>query len=322
MNTPRRRWGTARLPETVVSPYAAGVLYTLGAGAALGTLGPISNVAYDAGMGSPTFAALRATIGALMLVAVTHRHGPRVAWRFLSAHDRAAFAIALSAQALLQLTLFAAFEAMTIALVLAVYFSYPLIVAAFSIALGRERLTATRTVALVLCIGGLLVVVLGRLGPAVEASFVGLALAAAAGTCQATYLVVARHGFASMPSTQAITTILVGVAITTWIVAVPVDASAGRLVTWVAEPAAWAAILFAGVVGAGLAKVWVLKGVRRVGGTRASVLLLTEPATGVVLAVVLLSQPFGPPEIVGGAGILAGAILAQRPTVGVGRTAD
>ncbi len=81
--------------------------------------------------------------------------------------------------------------------------------------------------------------------------------------------------------------------------------------------------MFAGVVGAGLAKVWLLRGVRRVGGTRSSVLMLVEPITGVALAAVLLGQPFGAPELLGGAAILVGAMLAQRPAaVGPRRRAE
>jgi drug/metabolite transporter (DMT)-like permease len=125
--------------------------------------------------------------------------------------------------------------------------------------------------------------------------------------------VASRNGFTRVPSTQAVTVILVGAAIVIWAVALPVDGSAGRLLAWVSDPAAWLAVVFAGVVGAGLAKVWLLRGVRRVGGTRSSVLMLVEPITGVALAAVLLSQPFGAPELLGGAAILVGAMLAQRP---------
>jgi drug/metabolite transporter (DMT)-like permease len=147
----------------------------------------------------------------------------------------------------------------------------------------------------------------------VHASGVGLLLAAVAAICQATYLVASRSGFTRVPSTQAVTVILAGAAIAIWAVAFPVDAAAGRLLAWVGSPAAWLAVLFAGAVGAGLSKVWLLRGVRRVGGTRSSVLMLVEPITGVVLAALLLGQPFGLPELVGGAAILAGAMLAQRP---------
>jgi drug/metabolite transporter (DMT)-like permease len=41
--------------------------------------------------------------------------------------------------------------------------------------------------------------------------------------------------------------------------------------------------------------------------------MLAEPLTGVLLAAFLLGQPLGLPELIGGAGVLIGAILAQRP---------
>lgn len=301
------------LPAAARSPYAAGVAYTIAAGVAFGTLGPVSNVAYGAGMGSPTFAALRATIGFLVLLAMSGRDERRIPLSSLNTRERALLAMTAGAQACLSLALFAAYHAMTVALVLAVYFSYPLLVCAASIALGRERLTPIRAVALVVALAGLLVVVLGRVGGDMHASVPGLVLAGIAAACQATYLVASRNGFTRVPSTQAVTVILAGAAILIWTIALPVDAMSGKLVAWVSSPAAWLSVLFAGAVGAGLAKVWLLRGVRRVGGTRSSVLMLAEPVTGVALAALVLGQPFGLPEIIGGTGILIGAALAQRP---------
>jgi drug/metabolite transporter (DMT)-like permease len=301
------------LPAAGLSSYGTGVMYVLAAGIAFGALGPVSNIAYGAGMGSPTFAALRATVGALVLVAVVGRDERRVSLRSLSRRELGLLAMTAAAQACLSLALFGAYGAMSVALVLAVYFSYPLLVCAASIGLGRERLTPVRAVALAVSLAGLLVVVLGRLGPDAHLSVAGLALAAVAACCQATYLVVSRSGFTRVPSTQAVTVILAGAAVAIWAVALPVDGATGRLTAWIGDPAAWLAVLFAGAVGAALAKVWLLRGVRRVGGTRSSVLMLVEPVTGVVLAAVLLGQAFGLPEILGGAAILAGAMLAQRP---------
>ena len=296
-----------------VSDYGTGVLFTVAAGIALGTLGPVSNVAYEAGMTSTTFAGLRVTIGALVLLAIALRGERRVSLRSLGRRDRLALGLTAGAQATLSLALFAAYGSMSVALVLAVYFSYPMVVAGLSIALGRERATATRAAALVLALGGLLTVVLGRMGPETTISLAGVALAAVAALCQATYLVASRTGFTRLPSTQAATIILGGAAVAIWAVALPVDGPSGRLIAWIGEPSAWLAVVVAGVVGAGLAKVWMLRGVRRVGGTRASVLMLAEPVTGVLLAAFLLGQPIGLPEIAGGAAILGGALLAQRP---------
>lgn len=308
-----QRSAAVAFPIGRLSSYRTGVIYTLAAGLAFGTLGPVSNVAYAAGMGSPTFAAMRATIGALVLLTLAGRDDRWVSLGSLTRREQAMLAMTAGAQACLSLALFAAYGTMTVALVLAVYFSYPLLVAAASIMLGREPLTAVRSVALAVALGGLLVIVLGRMGPGAHVSVAGLVLAAVAATCQATYLVASRNGFTRLPSTQAVTVILAGAAMLIWAVALPVDGLNGKLTAWVGDPAAWLAILFAGAVGAGLSKVWLLKGVRRVGGTRSSVLMLSEPVTGVVLAALFLGQPLGLTELLGGAGILVGAALAQRP---------
>jgi DME family drug/metabolite transporter len=293
------------------------VLYALGAGIALGTLGPLSNVAYAAGMGSATFAAMRAGIGALVLVlAIAWTGRPMPALRALSMRDRGLLALTAIAQASLSLSLFAAYHAMTVALVLAVYFCYPLMVAGLSIALGRERLTQARGVGLVVALGGLLAVILGNGVAGAGVAPIGLALAALAATCQAVYLVVSRSGYSRMPSDQASTVILSGAAVILWVVALPVDGGLTGATSWTGSASAWLAVLIAGVVGAAFAKVYMLRAVRRVGGTRASVLMLSEPVTGVALAAVLLGQGLSLLQALGGVGVLVGAALAQRPASG------
>jgi len=211
---------------------------------------------------------------------------------------------------------------MAVAPVLAVYFSYPLLVATASIALGRERLTPLRGVGLGVALAGLTAVVLGGSGGAGEVTLAGVGLAALAATCQATYLVASRSGFTSLPSLQATAVILAGAASLIWLVAWPAELASGTPGAWMGSPTAWLAVGVAGVLGAALAKVWMLRGVRRVGGTRAAVLMLAEPVTGVLLAAVLLDQGLTGLQVVGGLAVMAGALLAQRPApamVGGGR---
>ena len=296
------------------SEYARGVVYATAAGIALGVLGPVSNLAYAAGMSSPTFAALRATIGALVVLLVIF--GTRrtlFPLRSLSAQERRLLGLTAVAQAALSLSLFAAYGAMAVALVLAVYFSYPLIVSMASIALGRERMTLVRGAALVTALAGLTAVVLGGGGGVGSLSLAGLLLAGVAATCQATYVVASRAGFTRVPSEQATAVILAGGAALMWLVALPSEMFSGKTAAWIGSPTAWVAIAVAGILGAALAKVWLLRGVRRVGGTRASVLMLSEPVTGVVLAAVLLGQGMSMVQVAGGVAVLAGAMLAQRP---------
>ena len=75
----------------------------------------------------------------------------------------------------------------------------------------------------------------------------------------------------------------------------------------------WVSILVAGILGAAVTKVWMLRGVGRVGGTRAAVQMLAEPVTGLVLAAVLLGYSLSPARVAGGVAVLGGALLAQRP---------
>jgi drug/metabolite transporter (DMT)-like permease len=311
----RRFAAHALAHPSTMSEYRKGVLYAVAAGLAFGILGPVSNVAYGGGMGSATFAALRATIGAAAVGMVIHAAGhPTIALSTLRRRDRVLLLTTALAQASLSLSLFAAYGAMPVASVLAVYFCYPLIVAGASIVLGRERLTVARAAGLVVALGGLAAVLLGSAPGALSVSVLGVGLAAFAATCQAAYLVVSRNGFSRVPTDQASALILGGAAVLLWLVAVPVDLAAG--VGWLASPSAWLAVAVAGLIGAAFAKVVLLAAVRRVGGTRTSVLLLSEPIVGTVLAALLLGQGLSALQVLGGVGVLVGAGLAQRPARG------
>ena len=315
--TASRRSSTRLLAlDLTPSDYGKGVLYALAAGMALGTLGPVSNLAYGAGMGTATFAALRATLGAAVLVAFMRATGHRaMPLSRLGTRDRTLLGLTAVAQALLSLSIFAAYGAMPVAAVLAVYFCYPLVVAAASIVLGRERLTVWRAVGLALALAGLLTVLLGSGRGGVAVSLLGVALAAFAALCQAGYLVISRSGYSRLPSDQASAVILAGAAVLIWIVAIPMDVVPSGL-PWLGSSLAWLAVGVAGLIGAAVAKVFVLRAVRRVGGTRASVLMLSEPLAGVALAALLLGQGLTAWQALGGAGVLVGAALAQRPAGG------
>lgn len=315
-------WATLRgaaIPHAIPrTDYARGVLYATGAGVALGTLGPVSNLAYATGMGSPTFAALRATIGALVIaVVLVATRAERVALLRLSTRDRGLLALTAIAQAMLSLAIFAAYGAMAVAPVIAVYFCYPLLVFGASVALGRERLTLVRAVALATALAGLILVVLGGDTASARISAAGLALAGLAATCQAAYLVASRSGFTRVPSQQATGVILAGAAAIMWLVAIPAEVASGHGAAWITSPTAWGAVAVAGILGAAIAKVWMLRGVRRVGGTRAAVLMLAEPVTAVLLAALLLGQGLGAAQLLGGIAVLAGAMLTQRPAAAV-----
>lgn len=309
----RRGW-LAR--AAMLSPTARGALFVLGAALAFSTLGSLSGFAYRAGMGSATFVTLRAILGALLLIGfVGLRGGGWVRLRGLPIHERAMLGAAVVANATLNLALFAAYGQMAVALVLAVYFTYPMLVAIASVVIGRERFTVTRATGLGLAVAGLGLVMVDQVGGGALTG-PGVAWALVAASCQATYLVVSRAGYTRVPAEQATAVMLGGGAVLAGVVALLVDLPSGRLTAWLADGSAWVAILLAGAIGAAAAKVWLLNGVRLLGGTRTAVLMLLEPVAAVILAALVLNQAMTPLQAVGGAVLLGAARLVQRPAPG------
>ena len=298
-----------------LSEYGIGVASVVAAAVSFGLLGTLSVLAYGGGMGPSTFAALRAVVGVGVLAVVVGLGGEvSVGLAHLPRREQLMFAVAIVANASLNLVLFAAYGVMAVALVLAIYFTYPLLVALASVALGRERFTPSRVCGLALALAGVALVLGGQIGPGAHVSLFGVACAAAAAVCQATYLVVSRSGYTRVPPVQATSLILAGGGLLAGVVAVAVDLPSGRLLGWVASPQAWVCVLVAGTLCAAFAKVCLLRGVRRVGGTRTAVLMLGEPVIGAAVAALVLGQQPTPAAAVGGAAILVAAALVQRPS--------
>jgi drug/metabolite transporter (DMT)-like permease len=293
-----------------------GVGLVFGAAAALGTLGVISTLAYQEGMPAAVFTALRAALGALILGAlVLARWQPRVSLRSLAARERRMLVIAVLANGSMNLLLFAAFSMMAVAVVMTLFYTYPVMVMVAMAAMGLERITPLRVGALALAMIGLVLVVGSQVGPEANVTLTGVGLALAAAICQAAYLVVSRDGYASVPAVQATSLILLGGMLISGTAALLTGGFATAS-EWVTEPTVWLAVLLAGTVGAALPKVMVLMGVRRIGGTRTAMVMLAEPVVAVVAAALVLGQPVTIAEVLGGGAILLAAALVQRPTIG------
>lgn len=291
---------------------ARGLLKVLAAAAAMGTLGPIAAVAYREGVEPATFSALRAAIGATILGALVLSHRqPSVSLTRLAPRERVLLALAVAVNGLMNLVLFFAFDAMAVGLVMVIYYCYPVLVAVMSTALGRERLTSVRILALAFACTGVALVLGSQLGPEAHATAAGVALAGIAATCHAVYLVAIRGGFDAVPAVQATSLVLAGGLMISGTAALVIE-GAGAAAMWLASPVAWAAIACAGTFGA-FPKVWVLGGVRLIGSTRAAVAMTVEPVVAVVVAAVALGQRLTVFELVGGAGILVAVVLVQLP---------
>ena len=289
-----------------------GLLKVLAAAAAMGTLGPVAAVAYGEGMEPATFSALRAALGAAILggLVLSHRQ-PSVSLARLAPRQRALLALAVVVNGTMNLVLFFAFGAMAVGLVMVIFYSYPVLVALMSAALGRERLTPMRILALGVACAGLALVLGSQLGPEAHATAAGLALAGAAATCHAVYLVAIRGGFDDVPGVQATALVLAGGIAISGTAALLIEGAA-MAGGWLTSPIVWVAILCAGTFGAA-PKVWVIGGVRLIGSTRAAVAMTVEPVVAVVVAALALGQQLTVLELAGGAAVLAAVVLVQLP---------
>ena len=290
----------------------------LGAAALFGMLGPLARFAYDAGMEPAAFVAWRALIGLLGL-------GAYVAWRVrrgavrlvrfgeLDRQARVTLAVAALAGFTLNLCMFIAFERITVALALLGFYTYPALVAVVNVTLGRERLDRTRLLALALAIAGMIAVVASQLDPArgIRLDVLGVGLALGAALSQTVYVVISRDGYRQVPTEQAMTVVLFVTVIGAGTMAI-VSGAAPSLATPVGSPAVLPLLLFTGIFAAAIPSLGFLTGIRRIGGTRAGILMLFEPVVGVALAAWLLGEALVPIQAVGAGAILAAALLLQR----------
>jgi drug/metabolite transporter (DMT)-like permease len=301
-------------PTTRSDP--TGVAIAIVASSLFATLGVLSRTAYDLGLAPFAFVAWRAAIGAIGLWAaillIRGRRRSMLPWGQMSGATRRTLAVTVLIGAALNLFIFFAFAHITIALALLAFYTYPAIVAAASVALGRERLDTWRAVALVLALVGMAAVVLGGLGPdsALQIDPIGVAAALGAAACQAAFVLLSR-GYSSIPSDQAMASILAGTGVVAVVVTI-VTGGPGLLLEPLANGQLLGLLIGVGIFAAAVPSFMFLTAVRRLGGIRTGIVMLAEPVVGVVLAAIFLSEPVGPLQAVGGVTILAAALLVQR----------
>lgn len=294
----------------------SGSLLALVAASLFGMLGPLSRFAADAGLGPLGFVAWRAGIGvAVLALGIAATGGSRSSIRSIRELDRRGrwtLGVAALMGYTLNLAIFVAFGRITIALALMLFYTYPALVAAVTVATGREALTRPRLFALLLASAGVVLVLLGGFDTSggVRIDGVGVALAFSAALSQTVFITISRTGYRSVPPESATLVILAGSAVGALATAL-VAGSIGEVSLPGTSAAPWPFILVAGIFGAAIPSVLFLSSIRRIGGTRTGILMLWEPVVGVVLAAVLLHERLVPAQVVGGAFVLGAALLLQ-----------
>jgi drug/metabolite transporter, DME family len=301
-----------------LSPNLVGALLIVIAASSFGVLGPIAKLADRAGVSSLTLVTWRAGVGAivvLIFVAARGAGGTRLwsPWRDLPRRDRLLVSLAAPINAALNLGMFVAFLRIGIALSLLIFYIYPAFVALASMAWFGERLDRLRWAALGISMTGVVLVVAGA-GDLGSLDALGIGLAFVGALCQTFYALAAHHGFRAVPGAQAAAVTMGGAALVYLVVALVV----GRLPEMdqpLASLGALWPVMIAGVLGAGLATVCFIGGIRLLGAPRATILSTLEPVVGVALAAVLFGTLPTPIQLVGGVLIIAAGIVLQlRPS--------
>jgi len=281
-----------------------------------GTLGVLARLAGEAGISTITFVTWRASLGASFLsLMVALGLGLGLIRSVRLADVPAAHWLQISTVAVLSivanLAMFAGFERTAIAFVMICFYTYPVMVAVAATRVYDERLTRQRIVALALALAGLgLMVVAPTSGETADVEITGLALGLVAALAQAAYALIAGRGYASLPAAQAAVTVT-AISAVGFIAVALLGGAADALAEPFTTAGVWIWLILAATVGMAIPTVAILAGFRRMGPTRASILMLLEPLVAVVLAAVILAERPAPLQLLGGLLVLAGSVLAQ-----------
>lgn len=303
---------TSRGPQPSGGLLGAGLIVIAATG--FGTLGPLSRMADDAGVGPLAIVAWRAAIGGtavlLLLGGLRAFVGRRpVSPSQIPRRQRWFIAGGALANLVLNLSMFIAFVRIEIGLALLIFYLFPAVVAVASVVWFDERLDPVRWAALGVSLLGLALTLVGA-GGLGELDGIGIGLSILAAFAQAFYVLAARHGFPDVPPVEAAATTMTMAALGYVVIAV-VTADVGGLGAPLEDGQGLVAVLLAGLIGAAIPTLCFITGIRLLGPPRAAILATLEPVVGATLAALLLGEQPAALQLVGGALILAAAVLLQ-----------
>jgi drug/metabolite transporter (DMT)-like permease len=282
---------------------SSGTLMCLGSGAAFGAMAVFGKLAYAGGATVGTLLSVRFALAAALFWALLGTGAAREL-RALGRRDVAAgLALGACAYALQAGLYFAALERIDASLLSLLLYTFPAIVAAAAIALGRERADGRRTFALALASGGLVLVVGGAGTGALDP--LGAALGLAAAVVYSAYILVGDGIAGRVRPALLAALVCTGAAATL---------SGGSALLGELRPddltaAAWGWIACLAAVSTVAAISLFFAGLRRAGPTTASILSTVEPLVTVFLALLVFGERLGAVQLAGGVLVLA-AVLA------------
>ncbi|WLH66216.1 DMT family transporter [Pseudomonas sp. FP2309] len=191
----------------------------------------------------------------------------------------------------------------------------PAVIGLASWLLFKERLGRTRGVGIALCLGGAATVIVSRnpqLMQETPDSWVGDLLIGGCVLGWGVYSVFSRGLNASLGPLQTVTwSVLLGSLMLT-VSAVSAGEVTLQALTRI-DLRQWLALSYLGVLGSALAYIGYYDGLRRIGATRSGVFIALNPLTAVVCGALLLGEQLTLPMLTGGAVVLLGIYLCNKP---------
>jgi drug/metabolite transporter (DMT)-like permease len=281
-----------------------GPLLCLLSAAMFGAMAIFGKLAYDEGIGVGDLLVVRFALAAAALLAVAGVVG---ALRGLPRRGVLAGlgmgAIGYATQSGL---FFSALDRMDASLLALILYVYPALVLIGAVALGRERASVRRVVALVVALAGTALVLAGAASGSVDALAAAMGLGAA--LAYTVYILVGDRVGAGVPPVALAALVCTGATCT---FAVASLFRGGPDLSFSAEGWLWlGAIALVSTVGAILT---FFAGLARVGPSAASILSTLEPVVTVALAAAAFGESLGVVQLVGGALVLSAVVVMQWP---------
>jgi drug/metabolite transporter (DMT)-like permease len=301
---------------------AFGIALVLVSACAFGSGGLFAHPVYETGVGWQVLSAWRFAFGALLawswlLGSAERRRGLRLV-------DRRTAMVAVALGVLYvgnSGTYYAGLETVPVGLAALIVYVYPAVVAVMALRFGR-RLDGRRPwFALGLALVGV-VLALGGVPAGTMPPLAGVALVIASPLIYSVWIVlsarlsgerrdsVGQEGAAGTDAAAATALMMTATAAVYWLsgLAFGLPVTPDRI-----PVAAWPGLVGVGVVATFIAIQTFYAGVRRIGAAQAALVSTIEPAWTIALAAFLFGQTLAPIQLLGGALIIIGVIIAQAP---------
>lgn len=282
--------------------HSVGVALTLLSAVTFGASGVLAKVAYAGGSGVVTLLAGRFVLAALVLWALVAWRRPALPPLTVALGALALGGIGYAGEATLYFSALERLDASLVAMLLA---TYPVLVVAAAVALGRERPDRRRAIALATAIAGAALVLGGAQVGALSGP--GLMFAGSATVAYASYVLLADRFTARVDGLLLATLVVTGAAIGT----VTFGASTSSITTAALDPSGWISIAALALICTVVPIASFLFALPRVGPGTASILSTFETVVGVGLAALLLGESLDLVQALGAA-LVVGAVIALQ----------